>query len=71
MYPGLSRRLITREGAEMTIGYATSENQDNQSQGHTGAQLRIAAYGPSAANVSGLTDQTDLHFTITDALGLE
>ncbi|MGO1437818.1 MAG: alkaline phosphatase [Candidatus Corynebacterium faecigallinarum] len=71
VYPGLSRRLITREGAEMTIGYATSENQDNQGQGHTGAQLRIAAYGPSAANVSGLTDQTDLHFTITDALGLE
>ena len=71
VYPGLSRRLITREGAEMTIGYATSENQDNQAQGHTGAQLRIAAYGPSAANVSGLTDQTDLHFTITDALGLE
>jgi alkaline phosphatase len=38
--------------------------------GHTGTQLRIAAYGPQAANVSGLTDQTDLHFTIARALGL-
>ncbi|MGP9722978.1 alkaline phosphatase [Corynebacterium sp. AOP40-9SA-29] len=70
VYPGLSRNLITREGAEMTIAYATSDNVDTESQGHTGTQLRIAAYGPSAANVSGLTDQTDLHFTIADALGL-
>ena len=29
-----------------------------------------AAYGPGAANVTGLTDQTDLFFTIRDALGL-
>lgn len=70
VYPGLSRNLITREGAEMTIAYATSDNVDTEDQGHTGTQLRIAAYGPSAANVSGLTDQTDLHFTIADALGL-
>ena len=70
VYPGLSRNLITREGAEMTIAYATSDNVDTEAQGHTGTQLRIAAYGPSAANVSGLTDQTDLHFTIADALGL-
>lgn len=71
VYPGLSSRLVTRDGAEMTIGYAQSENADVQDQGHTGSQLRIAAYGPSAANVSGLTDQTDLHFTIADALGFE
>ncbi|MGP5929981.1 alkaline phosphatase [Corynebacterium glyciniphilum] len=71
VYPGLSRNLITRDGSEMTIAYATSDNVDTQDQGHTGTQLRIAAYGPSAANVSGLTDQTDLHFTIADALGLD
>lgn len=71
VYPGLSRNLVTREGAEMTVTYATSDDVDTQAQGHTGSQLRIAAYGPSAANVSGLTDQTDLHFTITEALGLD
>lgn len=71
VYPGLSRNLTTKDGSEMTVAYATSDNVDTQDQGHTGTQLRIAAYGPNAANVTGLTDQTDLHFTIEDALGLE
>jgi alkaline phosphatase len=31
---------------------------------------RIAAYGPRGANVVALTDQSDLFFTMTDALGL-
>ena len=35
-----------------------------RSQQHTGTQLRIAGYGPQAANIVGLTDQTDLFFTI-------
>ena len=30
--------------------------------------MRIAAYGPGAANVSGLTDQTDNFNTIVGAL---
>ena len=34
------------------------------------SQLRVAGYGPGAANVVGLTDQTDLFFTIRNALGL-
>lgn len=71
VYPGLSARLVTADGAEMTVGYATSENPEVESEGHTGSQLRLAAFGPSAANVSGLTDQTDLFFTIVDALGLD
>ncbi len=70
VYPGLSRNLTTKDGSEMTIAYATSDNQDTTDQGHTGTQLRIAAYGPGAANATGLTDQTDLHFTIADALGI-
>lgn len=37
---------------------------------HTGTQLRIAGYGPGAANVVGLTDQTDLNTTIRRILGL-
>lgn len=71
VYPGLSARLNTTEGAVMTVGYATSEDPEVESEGHTGAQLRIAAYGPSAANVAGLSDQTDLFFTVVDALGLD
>ena len=33
--------------------------------------MRIAGYGPGAANVVGLTDQTDLFFTAANALELD
>ncbi len=69
VYPGLTRKLTTKDGSEMTISYGTSEDPAVESEGHTGTQLRVAAFGPHAANVSGLTDQTDLSFTMTDALG--
>jgi alkaline phosphatase len=65
--PGLTAALNTREGGVMTVNYGTAEEG---SQGHTGTQLRIAAYGPHAVNVSGLLDQTDLHYIIRDALKL-
>ncbi|MDR2690125.1 MAG: alkaline phosphatase [Azoarcus sp.] len=65
--PGLTQTLITRDGAPMVISYGNSETD---SQGHTGTQLRIAAYGPHAANVTGLTDQTDLFFTLIEAMGI-
>ena len=68
-YPGLTRKLRTTEGSEMTMSYATSEDPES-SQEHTGTQLRVAAYGPNSANVVGLTDQTDLFFTVSEALGL-
>ncbi|MDP5279535.1 alkaline phosphatase [Sphingomonas sp. DG1-23] len=66
--PGLTAALNTREGGVMTVNYGTAEEG---SQGHTGTQLRIAAYGPRAVNVSGLLDQTDLHYIIRDALELD
>lgn len=66
--PGLTAALNTHDGAIMTINYATTEEG---SQAHTGTQLRIAAYGPQAVNVSGLLDQTDLHYIIRDALKLD
>ncbi|MDB5586133.1 MAG: phoA [Devosia sp.] len=66
--PGLTARLTTKDGAVMDISYGNSEGD---SQGHTGAQLRIAAFGPHGANVSGLTDQSDLYFTMRDALDLK
>ena len=52
----------------MAVSYG---NAESGSQGHTGAQLRVAAYGPRAVNFAGLTDQTDMFFTIRDALKLE
>lgn len=67
--PGLTEALMTKDGAVMAVSYGNSDDVDDQ--GHTGSQLRIAAYGPRAANVSGLTDQTDLFYTVSDALGLK
>ncbi len=66
--PGLTQAVKTADGTVMSISYGNSDDATDQE--HTGAQLRIAAFGPGAANVSGLTDQTDLFFTIRDTLGL-
>jgi alkaline phosphatase len=67
--PGQTLALQTKDGVVMAVSYGNSEVKDDQE--HTGSQLRIAAYGPHAANVIGLTDQTDLYFTIRNALGLK
>lgn len=66
--PGLTASVMTADGVPMTVSYGNSEEVDDQ--GHTGTQLRVAAYGPHAANVTGLTDQTDIFFTMRDAMGL-
>ena len=71
MYPGLTVKLTTADDTDMTVSYGTSEDVNVEDQTHTGTQVRIAAYGPRAANVVGLTDQTDLFFTMTDALGIK
>ena len=68
--PGNLSTLLTKgDQSLMTINYAT--RQHGQSQDHTGTQVRIAAQGPQAANVVGVTDQTDLFHTLARALGLE
>jgi len=67
--PGLTANLLTNEGSPMTISYGTATA--GGAQQHTGSQLRIAGYGPQAANIEGLTDQTDLFFTISRALDLK
>lgn len=66
--PGLTQALRTKDGSIMAVSYGNSETS---SQGHTGSQLRVAAYGPYAANVMGLTDQTDLFFTMLSAMGIQ
>ncbi|MEU5851553.1 alkaline phosphatase [Saccharopolyspora shandongensis] len=37
---------------------------------HSGTQVRVAGMGPGAANIVGLTDQTDVFRTISRALSL-
>jgi alkaline phosphatase len=41
----------------MALAYGTNAYFSME---HTGTQVRIAAVGPQAANVVGVTDQTDL-----------
>ena len=65
---GYTATLTTADGADMTISYATADIAGSQQ--HTGTEVRIAAGGPQAANVLGVTDQTDLFFTFRRALGL-
>ena len=67
--PGSIATLITHDGQPMVVNYAT--NLAGRSQSHTGTEVRIAAQGPQAANVIGVTDQTDLFHTMSRALGLE
>jgi alkaline phosphatase len=64
----LSTALTTKDGTVMKVAYGTAAA--GGSQQHTGAQLRIAGYGPGAADVVGLTDQSDTFFTIARALEL-
>lgn len=66
--PGASVNLLTNEGQPMIVGYTNAE--PGSSMQHTGSQVRIAGYGPGAANVVGLIDQTDVFFTSANALGL-
>jgi alkaline phosphatase len=65
---GYTATLITHDNANMTISYATSEITGSQQ--HTGTEVRIAAGGPQAANVLGVTNQTDLFDTMKRALGI-
>ncbi|WP_182524921.1 alkaline phosphatase [Nocardioides dongkuii] len=50
----------TADGDPMTVAYSTSDVGSD----HTGAQIRVAASGPQAANVTGVIDQTDLFRTL-------
>ena len=55
---GLVSLLRTADDAVMAVAY--SNNAYHRSMEHTGTQVRIAAIGPQAADVVGVTDQTDL-----------
>jgi len=63
---GLLSVLLTTDHAPLVVSYGT--NGYHRSQDHTGAQVRIAAMGPQAANVVGVRDQTDLFRLLLRAL---
>ncbi|WP_110240449.1 alkaline phosphatase [Nocardioides gilvus] len=64
--PGHDAHLNTADGSEMIVTYGTSARPGGMQ--HTGAQVRVAGYGPGAANIVGLIDQTDLFFTMRDGM---
>lgn len=66
--PGFTQLVETKDGTVMGVSYGNSEDPNDSE--HTGAQLRVAAYGPASVNFMGLTDQSDMFFTIKNALGL-
>jgi alkaline phosphatase/streptomycin-6-phosphatase len=68
---GLFQTLETVDGAPLVVSYATVASPPGTSQDHTGTEVRVAAQGPQAAGVLGITDQTDLYHTMARALGLE
>ena len=70
---GLMSTLTTADKASMTIGYATNVLccATDHDMEHTGVQVRIAAMGPGAQQVSGLHDMTDVFHMIAKAIGLE
>lgn len=61
--------MTTEYNRPMVINYAT--NLQGRSMSHTGTEIRVAAQGPQAANIVGITDQTDLNHTIARALNIE
>lgn len=67
--PGAIATLITADNQPMVVNYGT--NLPGRSMSHTGTEVRLAAKGPGAFNVLGITDQTDLFHTMARALGLE
>lgn len=80
--PGETALLKTADDTEMLVSYATNEfrgedgeiveGEDSEdAHTHTGTQIRVAAQGPNSEGVLGQTDQTDLFYTMADAMGLD
>ena len=59
---GLSGTVSTTDGSPLRLAYGTAPA--GGSQEHTGSAVRIAAKGPQATNVLGITDETDTFDTL-------
>ena len=72
---GLTTKLKTADGADMSLLYSTAKSNDPKDalggQQHTGAQVRVAASGPGAANFTGQLDETDIFFAAMNAVGVD
>lgn len=59
----------------MSLLYSTAKSNDPKDalggQEHTGAQVRVAASGPGAANFTGQIDETDIFFGAMNAVGVD
>lgn len=66
--PGADRSaiLITNEGSLMTMGYGTKAGDNSQE--HSGITVPVRSFGPRAANLMGLKNQTDIFDVVVDAL---
>jgi alkaline phosphatase len=68
-HPGGFSTLVTKDGANMTINYATSPfYQGSTDQDHTGSQVSIMTQGPHAENFTGLIDQAEIFGILKGAL---
>jgi alkaline phosphatase/streptomycin-6-phosphatase len=70
---GIVSTLTTADKANMMVAYATNVTccSSEHSMEHTGVQVRIAAMGPGAEQVSGLHDMTEVFHIMAKTLGLE
>jgi alkaline phosphatase/streptomycin-6-phosphatase len=70
---GLMSTLITADKSPMTVAYSTNASccSREHAMEHTGVQVRVAAMGPYAEEVSGTHDMTDVYHLIARALGAE
>jgi alkaline phosphatase len=62
--------LVTADHGHTSQIIGNGTAMPGQSMDHTGTQVRIAGYGPQAANIVGLTDRTDVFGTLERALRL-
>jgi alkaline phosphatase len=71
--PGLISALTTADQATMMVSYATNALccAGDHAMEHTGVQVKVAAMGPHAEQVSGTHDMTDLFHIIAKALELQ
>lgn len=67
--PGLLSTLVTREGALLSLAYATAAVGAWQT--HTGTDVSLFAFGPGSERVPGRLDQTALFGLMAKSLGLD
>jgi alkaline phosphatase len=67
--PGHFARILTPEGGIMGINYAT--NDSNLQEDHTGADVPLFAYGPSATELPATIRQSDIFHIMRRYLKLE